>query len=111
MFLHDWDNPISINRYSSTQDLKGIVKPISSNYAYEKLAIYSFTVTEDVMAMVVEHSHSFHGGSSTNGGSSSDSYNTPYFKKLHKGTKYITENIISSERTYYYYYTIYPNVK
>ena len=111
MFLHDWDNPILVNIHSSTQDLKGIVKPISSNYAYEKLAIYSFTVTEDVMASVIESTHTFRGGSSMNGGISSDSSSAPYFKKLHKGTTYITNRIISESTTHYYFYTIYPNVK
>ena len=111
MFSHDWDNPIQVNRFQSSQDLKGIVKPISSYYASDNLCISSFTVTEDVMAMVLERTHISHGGSSMNGGSSSNSFNPPYFKRLHKGTTYITERMISADEIHYNYYTIYSNVK
>ena len=107
MFLHDWDNPISINSYSSTQDLKGIVKPISSHDAFEKLAIYSFTVTEDVIARVIDSKHSSASGSSLNGGTSYTTSSTPYFKVLYKGKIYSTGDLTSNSTSY----VIYPNVK
>ena len=107
MFLHDWDNPIQVNRYWSSPDLKGIVKPINSYYASDTLCMKSFIVTEDVMAMVVDTSVSHASGSGT---STSSSSSNPYFKVLYKGKTYKTTDDGGWHENLYSY-TIYPNVK
>lgn len=110
MFLHDWDNPIIANYYYSIEDFKGIVKPISAYLAADYYRVISFTVTEDVMAMVIDSTHSYTTGSSQNGGTSSTISNPPYFKKLHKGTTYRTTDG-GGYTTHLTSYTIYPNIK
>ena len=109
MFLHDWDNPIQVNSFRSSQDLKGIVKPISyiTCYTPEYCGIGSFTVTEDVMATgTMTHSESI-SGSSTNGGYTKSTSSSMGFMRLRKGQIYYTYQGYGNTASY----VVYPNVK